>query len=226
MPYQSTTTIMKRLLLSLNLLLVSFYSFAQYSFAVSSSTYSELTNPTSLNNNTSWDRDSNYTIPFNFNFAIHGQTYTSLNLIAGGGISFQGQKELRVLSHPDSGYLLGDKDSSVSQSPISYEIIGRAGQQILKMQWKNAGFREFCASSIPNDSINFQIWLYEGTNSIEVHFGSSFSTLGSYGNPDCNTGVNGTQFLLRYDNCNNALSLTGLSNTPSFGFRNHCIWQP
>jgi hypothetical protein len=74
--------------------------------------------------------------------------------------------------------------------------------------------------------VNFQIWLFEEDDHIEVHFGEYSADAGAYGQPDCNSGTDGTQFAFHFDACGNALSLTGPAALPSYDFRNHCIWQP
>lgn len=219
---------MKKEYIILLVILINTSVFGQYSFNVTLGTYQDLVNPISVNNGVSWNQSSSFPIYFNFNFSILNQTYTALNIMAGGGLSFPGlgTKQLKVFSHPDSGYLLGDRDSSNSASPISYEIVGSPSQRILKIQWGNAGFREWCASSDTNDFVNFQIWLYEDINRIEVHFGDNQASSGAYGQPDCNTGTDGTQFIFMFDRCDNALSLTGPCALPSYDFRDHCWWQP
>lgn len=221
---------MQKPLLLLSFLFTSFISFCQYSFTTSQGTYQALSNPISLDSNMNWDRNTNYSIHYNFNFAINQQIYTTLNVIAGGGIIFgQGTsaKQFAVFSHTDSGYLLEDRASSNSPSSIGYEIVGNTGSQILKIQWKNAGFRDWCSST--NDStdfVDFQIWLYENGSSFEVHYGNSWSSVTSYGNPGCNTGSQGPQVRIVYDNCSNAFSLNGPSAAPVAAVRDHCFWRP
>lgn len=204
------------------------YSPGQYAFSTTSVPYQALAAPLPLNNGASWNNSSSFVVPFNSDFSIQGQAYAAINVMAGGGLSFPGPggKQLRVFGHPDSGYLLEDRDQVNSASPITYEITGNTGQQILKVQWANAGFREWCDSSDPNDYVNFQIWLFEEDDRLEVHFGDYTADAGAYGQPDCNSGTDGTQFIFQFDDCSNALSLTGPSALPSYDFRNHCGWQP
>ena len=66
-------------------------------------------------------------------------------------------------------------DTYIGVSPISYATEGEAGSQIFKLQYKNAGFlgEEPDTSGLLPSSINFQIWFYEGSNDIEIHFGPS-----------------------------------------------------
>ena len=219
---------MKQIFLLFLTLTFNGFIFGQYNFNTTMETYQDLSNPISLNNNDPWNNSSIFPVYFNFDFQVGSQIFTAVNVMAGGGLSFPGQGniQLRVYGHPDSGYLLEDRDQLNSASPISYEISGNTGEQILKIQWENAGFREWCASSDTSDYANFQIWLYESNNKIEVHFGDYLAGAGAYGQPDCNSETDGTQFILEFDTCNNALSLTGNANLPSYDYRNHCIWQP
>jgi hypothetical protein len=53
-------------------------------------------------------------------------------------------------------------------SPIDYLVDSSSGSKILKMQWMNTGFF-FDSTSY----LNFQIWLYEGTNTLEIRYGKS-----------------------------------------------------
>lgn len=219
---------MRKITFLFSILLTSLITNAQYNFSIDTATYQSLSSSTSLNNGFSWTKNSSYTINFGFNFTWYNHTSTTLTVMAGGGLSFpgSGNKQLRVFSHTDSGYLLGDRDSTNSISPIGYKVDGNSGNRILKIQWENAGFREWCASSDTSDFVNFQIWLYEIGNRIEVHFGSFQADSGSYGNPSCNTGSYGPQILLQHDACNSVLGLTGMSNSPAAAYRDHCFWQP
>ena len=63
--------------------------------------------------------------------------------------------------------------TGISKSPIRYKVEGAAGSRILKIEWKNVGFYEegdFYGTL--NDFISFQLWLYEGSNTIEMHYGA------------------------------------------------------
>ncbi|MDO5655921.1 MAG: hypothetical protein Q4G27_07255 [Flavobacteriaceae bacterium] len=82
---------------------------------------------------------------------------------------------------------LGNLGQGGGLSPISYVLEGEIGTRIFKMQYSNIGFREDIeANNISTDFANFQLWLYESTNIIEVHFGESLITdnsLDFQGNP-------------------------------------------
>ena len=58
-------------------------------------------------------------------------------------------------------------------SDISYSLTGTTGSRICMIQVNNAGFfGEIYANDTSKSFINFQLWLYEGTNDIEIHFGN------------------------------------------------------
>jgi hypothetical protein len=57
-------------------------------------------------------------------------------------------------------------------SPVSYLLEGVPGSRILKLEWKNMGFDgEKSALGTTDDFINVQLWLYEGSNDIEIIIG-------------------------------------------------------
>ncbi len=187
--------------------------------------YQPLINSTSLNNGTVWNESSSFQIYFNFNFIISGQTYTALNVMAGGGLSFAGLgfKELLIYHTPFGGYLLKDKGNPISISQINYEISGGAGEHILKVEWKNAGFVQWYTTSNNNDYVDMQVWLFENDNHIEIHFGNNQTNPGTYGYPDAISDPNpGPSVKFWFDACSNVLCPIGPANLPSYGFYNIC----
>lgn len=134
-----------------------------------------LVGSTSLNNSEIWD-DPAYTIPLGFDFYIGGIMYNTIYFPADGlggilttfpALEF-GSTSLIV---PIAQDLIDLGDTiDVSLSAISYLNEGFPGSQILKVEWRNAGFWE--DSSI-SDFINFQVWFYEGSNVIEYRYGPS-----------------------------------------------------
>ncbi|MDB5033263.1 MAG: C-terminal target protein [Chlorobi bacterium] len=63
--------------------------------------------------------------------------------------------------------IFGELVSRDASSGISYVVEGGPGNLVVKVQWKNAGFRTGTAS----DSANFQVWLYQKTGVIEIRIG-------------------------------------------------------
>src|SRR3990172_4164378 len=152
-----------------------YYSFSQYT-----STYANLTSPISLNNGNLWD----FSIPTAYyplnvspllsNFPVFGDYNYDLR-VYGGTAQFYNSGSQQIyymngfgLFYPDG---MKDKGTSTSLSPISYQVSGTTPNRILKIEWKNAGHAAASA-----DFINVQLWLYETSNIIEVHYGSSSIT--------------------------------------------------
>lgn len=164
----------------------SLYS-QSYNFSTRTKTYTELTNPTSLNNGSTWD-SPNYSVPIGFDFQFYD---TIVNEIAfypdgfGGELAIQrGTSNVyNIITVIGEGVVDKGLKTGVSESDISYELTGISGSQILKIQWKNAGSAyDVAINSTPTDFINMQLWLYEGSNNIEVHYGpnSFIQTPSSY----------------------------------------------
>ena len=98
------------------------------------------------------------------------------------------------------GSLLVDKGTSSSLSPINFELSGTLGNQVLKIEWLNAGFVSFWSTDTAT-FVSYQIWLFENDKHIEIHYGPSntnsvtfpyqgpfirFKCFGNYGLYICN----------------------------------------
>jgi hypothetical protein len=68
------------------------------------------------------------------------------------------------------GFIFMDKGTINSLSPISYEISGSQGSQILKIEWGNLGFNPVLTTD-SSAYFNYQMWLFEFDNHIELHSG-------------------------------------------------------
>lgn len=216
---------MKKSILIGTVLLTCLYSVAQYSMTTGMENYQALDNPTSVNQGDIWNEGSTYQIYYNFDFEIYGETFTALNVFAGGGLSFpgMGNKELFVYHTPFGGYLLKDRGGSSSVSDINYQIEGQAGDRILKIEWKNAGFVQWYNTSNPADYVDLQIWLFENDDHIEIHFGPNQTSPGTYGYPGSTNDSNpGPSVKFWFDSCSNVLCPTGAANLPSYDFYSIC----
>jgi len=146
---------------------------ASYDFTYITGTYTNLSGSTSLNNGQLWD-DPEYKIPIGFTFEFFDQSFDSLYV--SDFVWLDGAKKYRIYAY-DSDFI--DRGTGSSLSPISYLLTGSAGDQILKIEWNNAGFYD---DNGLNDFINVQLWLIEGSNDIEVHIGpNSVLNPNSYG---------------------------------------------
>jgi hypothetical protein len=186
-----------------------------YDFSTFTSEYSDLTNPTVITTET-WD-DPDLVIPVGFDFMFEGIIYNELfiGLSTGGLLIFQnGATTANALIAYSSDLIdVGYNDGEIL-SPISVQTSGTPGAQICKVEWKNCGFYNQVDEGIFPDRVSFQLWLYEGSNDIEIHFGPNtvkdFSvhdgwlTYGILQNADLNSGD--IQF---------AHMLSGSSNNPT-----------
>lgn len=156
---------------------------APYTFSYFTDTYTNLTGSTSLNAGLTWD-DPTFTVPLNFPFIMWNDTLTGL-MTSGLGGWLEG-----TTAGPNSPFVANacdvvDRASDTvdwegmpgSISPVSYITTGTPGSRILKVEWFNAGFYDdIYDDNISTDFVYFQIWLYEGSNNMEIRFGSSLIT--------------------------------------------------
>ena len=144
-----------------------------YDFSYNTGTYTDLTGSTSLNNAQTWD-DPEYVISIGFSFEFFDQAFDSIHI--SDRIWFDAANKYRIYAY-SADYI--DLGSGSSLSPISYLLSGTPGNQILKIEWQNAGFYD---DNTTSDFINLQLWLYEGSNDIEVRVGpNSVLNPDSYG---------------------------------------------
>jgi hypothetical protein len=145
-----------------------------YNFEAENIPYQDLTGSTSLNNGVVWD-DPGYTIPLGFSFNISTYTFDTVYILdwSTGSIvsSNPVDGEIIPIFSPitqdiiDLGYGTG-----ISESNISYKTEGTAGSRIFKLEWNNVGFFNDTTEA---DFMNLQLWLYEGSNTIEYRYGAS-----------------------------------------------------
>ena len=156
---------MKKLLLSFIMIFACMLAKAQtYTFSQTSGTYTNLQSPSVLSQ-AGWDYMDSYNLALTFPFIFGNNTQSLIGIDGKGLAGFQfGASGILALATD-----LEDRAISGQPSTIGYEISGVTGNRILKIEWKNAGF----VDGTSNDFINFQLWLYEGSNKIEMHYGTS-----------------------------------------------------
>lgn len=173
---------MKKTLLTYLFSTVVAVSIAQvpfYNFSVSNNTYADLTNPTSLTNNLTWDDPEVLYIPMGFSFQLFNNTITSVTMINGNLILIDSvsvaQPVLSALNADIADRAYNDNlgpGQTGSLSHIAYQTEGVVGIQITKIELKNVGFyEEIEDDGVSSDYANYQIWFHEGTNDIEFHYG-------------------------------------------------------
>jgi hypothetical protein len=171
---------MKKILLAVAIAVSAQFSvFAQtYNFTKTTGTYADLTGATTVSA-AGWDEEQ-YLVPLGFTFSIGNLTYTDVIVDDNGAILVAD-----IANQAVKGGIIAfdvdmmDRGITTNPSTINKVTTGTAGSRITKIEWKNAGFYDDASSTsttfvpFPNDFINFQVWIYEGSNKIEVHFGSS-----------------------------------------------------
>lgn len=177
----------KIILFSLSFYILFTVKAQTYNFSSTTGTYSNLTGSISLNNTSPWD-DPEFTIPIGFNFQYFNTTITEFSLFGiGDGADLSTQTiptgTLPILlvygaDIADRGYDDNNQNATTgSLSNISYLLEGTVGNRILKIEWNNVGFYEdIIDDDISTDFTNFQLWLFEGSNAIEIHFGPNSIT--------------------------------------------------
>lgn len=153
----------KNLLLIVGLIVINVGLAQPYNFSQTQTPYSDLTNATVLTTSAPWTYATTFTVPVIFGFDFMGTTYYQW-YVEGGGFTFFDVNYYH-LALPFM-VKLQSKGSIGSNSPISYQLDGVSPNRILKVQWKNAGFYYDTTSTI-----NFQTWIYETSNILEVHVG-------------------------------------------------------
>lgn len=175
---------MKKILLLFAFILSAVVSHSQviypYTFSSSTSSYQNLSGAIHPFQGIKWDDTVQYIpIGFPFKWAYDNFTTDSLWLDTYGMLHLKFDSILiwGMPSSSISGYWADlcdmtyhNPDTSLpARSDISYVTTGNAGSRIFKVEFKNCGFYNDTVSFM--DSVNFQMWLYEGTNVIEFHYG-------------------------------------------------------
>jgi len=181
-----------------------------YTLSVYYDTYTPLNSGATTVNSTVWFNSDTYTLPLGFDFKI--DTISCVAPAIEGGSTFVTDTGKGIIS----GFYLTDAnlidrgflDSiSSTQSPIRYTVSGLTGQRIFKLEIANAAFFNEIIYSIKDDSINMQLWLYEGSNIVELHYGPSnvdhgYNYFPKEGHPtvgyvkDIDYDLNGTYYIL------------------------------
>jgi hypothetical protein len=153
-----------------------------YSFTTDTETYSHLTNPIQLEGiSACYDYGPiNLTFDFKlFNTSINTITFDLLGASLVSELNFDTTFIFRSNS---VDFLDKDFNNVDTFSYVKYAIEGSPGSRICKIEWKNVG--SFKEGPPYNMYLNLQLWLYEGSNIVEWHFGpSSITNTLSFFNP-------------------------------------------
>ena len=187
-----------------------------FSYTTGNPYTTNLPGATSLNNGMTWD-DEEYLIPIGFTFSFFDQSFDSIYISDHARFSLNGDYRINAffVDFIDRDTINGGYDNTGpttnSISPVSYVLDGTPGSRILKIEWNNAGFLfELINSGTLNDFVNVQLWLYEGSNDVEVHIGpnSVISPNSSY-----NTEEGASIGFITYSN--DTIILIGSADSPS-----------
>ncbi|MCH2197858.1 MAG: T9SS type A sorting domain-containing protein [Flavobacteriales bacterium] len=167
---------MKRLLLFAFTLLTSATVFGQinYYFSYFQTDFEYLQDAEAAVTET-WD-DPNAEIPIGFDFTSMGTTTNTLYMsdnFYGGTLVLDDMSPTWDMIWATSGDLIdaGYADGML-MSPITYETSGEPGTRIFKLEWKNCGtYEEYAQSGTAANQISLQLWLYEGSNDVEIRWG-------------------------------------------------------
>ena len=150
-----------------------------YTFSTFTAAYQPITG-TSISNGTKWD-DPSYSVPMGFDFKLYNSHATTINFLEGTHATFNNANVTTItLMSPmfedlcDRAFTANDNEGDPGGiSDISYTVTGTIGSRICVIQVKDAGFfGEINANSSSVSFVNFQLWLYEGTNDIEFRYGN------------------------------------------------------
>ncbi len=162
-------------LLSILFLFITSLSFGQtydYQFSFFQKDYEPITDGTVINPDKAFDVSETYEVDMGMDFTLLNFTTSTLT-ITGEVISFKYDdstigSEYNIyplgLAPADIGNIYVDKKTG---SPISYTTEEVEGDKVFKLQFETAGFLYGGAE----DFISYQVWFYEGSNRIEIHYG-------------------------------------------------------
>jgi len=204
--------------LLLNLLLLSVDTYAQevnYYFEQYTNSYENLDDPISLTGGMIWD-EPEFTIPVDIGFNFFNKQLETINHTSLGADLYhmchhnvgempdmEEYVNLGIMPMTadiaDRAYWEDNEFEPGSLSPISYKVLGTQGNQILKIEWNNVGLLD---DESNNYFMNFQLWLYEGSDMIELHYGPSNLPSELFSWEESITGMGHFQYIL-HDNCAN-----------------------
>jgi hypothetical protein len=154
----------------------SYGSVASYTFSQNAGSYTTITGGTVLGDTNT--NNANFTgLNIGFTFYYNGQAYTQFGVNANGYIILgtQGMSSNTVISSNQNTNVIAGLNfdiQSQATGEIQYRTTGAAPNQILTVQWKS-----FRAAGTTGDNLNFQIRLREGSNNVEVKYGTCFITV-------------------------------------------------
>lgn len=210
---------MKKTTLILLLLLSLSIQAQNYTFSNLTGTYSNLTGTTSLSNGEIWD-DPEYDLVLPFQFVINGVSNSNFK-VYDSTITLQTGGPIYQVIAPLANDLIDRGDGGpTSLSPISYKIDGAVGSRIAKIEFQNCGSFDDTTLAM---FVNFQIWMYEGSNIIELRYGPSSVTNDNIFYGTDSGAIIGLAGADVDDNLSNTHLLTGLASSPTLSTDNSFV---
>lgn len=149
-----------------------------YNFSTATQSYQDLENPTILNDSSFPEGYNEFMIESDFLISYFDENIYSILVTNRGRIYFGSQSQYVEL--------LPVRLKLGNDSQISYQKEGESGcgNRILKIEYKNIGFK---CDTTDSHFANVQLWIYENTGVLEIHFGESFDNPEIYEtrDPDC-----------------------------------------
>jgi len=156
----------------IGLLTQSFGQVSTYTFSQTSGTYASITGGTVLGVPTN-DDQSFPNNPIGFTFWYNGVAYTSFSVNANGFISMGttiASSYTSISSGPTNNVIAAFNEDiqGIATGDLRYQTVGTAPNRTLVVQWSD--YQDFFSNA--GDNWDFQIRLSEGTNNIDVVYGS------------------------------------------------------
>lgn len=156
-----------KLLILLTALFVSHWASAQkdlYSFSKTTATYAQLTGATKINPNAYPDFVTKFEVTLPFNFTLYNKTATKLFLDDYGNIGFVTGVGKKIAAISTGLVAFGEFDNTTG---VFAKTEGMTGNRIYKIEFRK--MQIYWADTV--DYTNFQVWLHEGSNKIDIHYG-------------------------------------------------------
>lgn len=114
--------------------------------------------------NADWTDTVSGPISLDMDFKYQNTPINNISIESSGGLT------MNSMPLEEAGHIMGLSMEYTSQGrgKMSYATSGTAGSRIFKVQYKNLGRAN---DALGNDTLNFQIWLYEADHAIEYRAG-------------------------------------------------------
>lgn len=147
-----------------------------YTFSQSTDTYIEISDGTTLGDVNNDEQVFN-AIPIGFNFNYNGTIYDVVSISVNGFIamgSTVSTSNVAISSGASNNVIVAlNRDlKSRTDGSLSSQLLGTAPYRVFTIQWHNY---KRTPTSTANDTLNFQIKLYETTNKITFNYGHCYA---------------------------------------------------